>query len=60
MGWFYEIRDSNKTVTDGERFCYAKLGYGRWQKKGKRTESFGFVAERSRDCDGQARLRNAD
>ena len=37
------------------------MRHSRWQKKGKRTESFGFVADwRSWDRGNRARFRSAD
>src|SRR6266849_2437214 len=46
---------------NGERFCHTRSGYGRWQEKGKRTESFRFAARwRSWGRGSRTRFRRAD
>jgi hypothetical protein len=45
MAWFYEIRDSNTAVlATGKDFATHNAAMAAGRKKGKRTESFRFIA----------------
>ena len=60
MAWFYEIGDSNKAVAAMVKgFATQNAAMVRWQEKGKRTESVGFVAGRSCDNKSWATFRSA-